>query len=176
MYRSFLTQIRGLPLSSTYKTTPPVRAETDVAKKESNACNLIRYEFLRPCNYRIRFPLRFPSGGRARRRYMQTSRSKTRKSCQRNTRSVRGSPTATIQRLPAYSVHEFRFSLSGESPSYPLSIALYKRGRLSSCDFLPGFDQTRQKAPRLTFRSPSACAISIAAIASAWLRRNVFQV
>jgi len=119
-------------------------------------------------------PLRFPLGRRVLQRGMQTSRSKTRKSCQRNIRSVRGSPTATIQRLLAYSVHEFRFSLS---PSYPLSIALYKRGRqLSSCDFLPGFDQTRQKAPRLTFRSPSACAISIGAIASAWLRRNVFQV
>ena len=72
-------------------------------------------------------PLRFPLGRRVLQRGMQTSRSKTRKSCQRNIRSVRGSPTATIQRLLAYSVHEFRFSLS-ELPSYQVGFHLRRSG------------------------------------------------
>ena len=75
-------------------------------------------------------PLRFPLGRRVLQRGMQTSRSKTRKSCQRNIRSVRGSPTATIQRLLAYSVHEFRFSLL-ELPSYQVGFHLSASARRS---------------------------------------------
>ena len=95
-----------------HKTTPPVCAETGGVGRSQVYATQLDTSFLGPTTIEICFPLRFAPARRLLQRCMRTSQSKMRKSCQQNARSMRGSPTATIQRLPAYSAYEFQFSSS----------------------------------------------------------------
>jgi len=101
------------------------RKESDknIAMAPQIIISLRRLPYLPPVAFAVCFAayLRFPLARRVLQRCMRTSRSKTRPGCQRNTRSVRGSPIATIQSLAVYSVHGFQSSLS-EPQSYLVSL------------------------------------------------------